>query len=137
MEEDNTIRALIIGATALLLVMTISAIIFYYNTAVKTARTINDTRMDIGELYDKKIEELDGTVVSGIDARNILRNKYESYDSVILTINSAGTSNTITLTADSDGNIKDTEVNIINSEKNYDLELTENGTILNMTINER
>lgn len=137
MEEDNTIKALILGVSVFLIIITLSAVILYYNTAVGGARTISDTRMDIGKLYDKKIEDLDNTTVDGIDMRNILRSKYENYVTVELEIiDIGGASTTITLEGDEAGNVKDSQINMINVEKNYILNISESNTTLSVIASE-
>ena len=138
MEEDNTIKALILGVSVFLIIITLSAVILYYNTAVGGARTISDTRMDIGKLYDKKIEDLDNTTVDGIDMRNILRSKYENYVTVELEIiDISGASTTITLEGDEAGNVKDSQINMINVEKNYKLNISESHTTLSVIATEQ
>lgn len=138
MEEDNTIKALILGVSVFLIIITLSAVILYYNTAVGGARTISDTRMDIGKLYDKKIEDLDNTTVDGIDMRNILRSKYENYVTVELEIiDIGGVSTTITLEGDEAGNVKDSQINMINVEKNYILNISESNTTLSVIASEQ
>lgn len=138
MEEDNTIKALILGVSVFLIIITLSAVILYYNTAVGGARTISDTRMDIGKLYDKKIEDLDNTTVDGIDMRNILRSKYENYVTVELEIiDIGGASTTITLEGDEAGNVKDSQINMINVEKNYILNISESNTTLSVIASEQ
>lgn len=141
MEEDNAIRALIIGVSVFLIVMTITAIFLYYNTAVKGARTVNESRRNVGSLYDKTVDELDGTTVTGTEARNIVRSKFEKYDTVNIEIKDTPThtSFTCSLSADTAGNVKDTEVNQIKAEKNYELGLTEDITTntLDITVTEQ
>lgn len=140
MEEDNAIRALIIGVSVFLIVMTITAILVYYNTAVEGARTVNENRRNVGSLYDKTVAELDGTTVTGIEARNIVRSKFEKYDIVNFHIDISGTlTDFVPMDSDTAGNVKDTEVNQINAEKNYELRLTEDisTNTLNITVTEQ
>ena len=79
MEENNAIRAITIGVSTFIAMITISAVLMYYNTARATVQEIG-TGTDISQNYSKYILEIllkpDNTTVSGTDVKNILNYFY-------------------------------------------------------------
>ena len=79
MEENNAIKAITIGVSTFIAMITISAVLMYYNTARATVQEIG-TGTDISQNYSKYILEIllkpDNTIVSGTDVKNILNYFY-------------------------------------------------------------
>lgn len=70
--EDVTVRAITIGVGVLVSIITITAVLTYYNTAKDAVREIG-SGIDIAGLYDKSIEDiLLKKTVTGTDVKNIL-----------------------------------------------------------------
>ena len=70
--EDVTVRAITIGVGVLVSIITITAVLTYYNTAKDAVREIG-SGVDIAGLYDKSIEDiLLKKTVTGTDVKNIL-----------------------------------------------------------------
>ncbi len=93
MDEDVTIRAITIGASVLIAIATISAVLTYYNSAKEMVRRIG-SGTDIAGLYEKGIEEtlLKGTV-TGTEVKNLLNYFYGRNDVKINVINIVVTKN--------------------------------------------
>ena len=73
--EDLSIRAIVIGVSLFVTVLTLSTIVLYFNTARGIADTVSD-RTDIAESYDDimntdKVE----TIITGVEVRSLI-NKY-------------------------------------------------------------
>lgn len=79
MEENNAIRAITIGVSTFIAMITISAVLMYYNTARATVQEIG-TGTDISQNYSKYILEIllkpSNTTINGTDVKNILNYFY-------------------------------------------------------------
>ena len=77
MEESNAIRAITIGVSTFIAVLTISAVMMYYGTAKATVQTIG-TGTDISQNYDKYILDilLYNKTTDGAGVKNILNYFY-------------------------------------------------------------
>ena len=70
--EDVSVRAITIGVGIFMAIITMTAVLTYYNTAKETVRDIG-SGTDIAGLYEKSVEDiLLKTKVSGTDVKNIL-----------------------------------------------------------------
>lgn len=78
--EDISVRAITIGVGVLLAIITMSAVMTYYNTAKEAVRDIG-SGTDISGLYEKSIEDtlLKGKV-TGTEVKNILNYFYDRTD---------------------------------------------------------
>ncbi len=85
MDEDVTIRAITIGASVLIAIATISAVLTYYNSAKEMVRRIG-SGTDIAGLYEQGIEEtlLKGTI-TGTEVKNLL-NYFNGRDDVSIMV---------------------------------------------------
>ena len=84
--EDTTVRAITIGVGVLISIVTITAVLTYYNTAKDTVREIGSAT-DISGLYDKSIEDiLLKSKISGTDIKNII-NYFKGRNDVQITAN--------------------------------------------------
>ncbi len=84
--EDVTTRAITIGVGVLISIVTITAVLTYYNTAKDAVREIG-SGVDIAGLYDKSIEDiLLKKEVTGTDVKNIL-DYFAGRDDVIINVN--------------------------------------------------
>lgn len=112
---DNAIRAIIIGVAVFLVIITITSIVLYYNTAVEQARALNE-RQDYGTVYDKTVQQLkdDGTVLTGMELRNIVRELAGEYKKVFV--------GTDTIVKDIYGNIPDNQLSMILLDSNYKID---------------
>lgn len=86
MDESNAIRAITIGVSTFIAIMTISAVMMYYNTARATVEAVG-TGTDISQNYDSTILDilLYNTTTDGIGVKNIL-NYFYLDDSVSVNI---------------------------------------------------
>lgn len=79
MMEDNTIKAILIGVSTFIAIITISAVMMYYNTAKKVVQDIG-TGVDLSGNYSEYIRNLlikpNGSEISGNDVKNILNYYY-------------------------------------------------------------
>lgn len=74
---ENSVKALIMGATVLIVLVIIGIGVMILNTSKGMAKTANDEITDIAqELTQMKFDSFDGTKVSGSTALNALR-KYK------------------------------------------------------------
>lgn len=73
MDESNAIRAITIGVSTFIAILTISAVMMYYGTAKATVQTIG-TGTDISKNYDNYILDilLYNTTTDGTGVKNIL-----------------------------------------------------------------
>lgn len=79
--EDNLTRAITIGVTIFLLIIVITAISMYYNTAVEQAQAFKN-RVNYGTIYTKELSEIDNTVITGTEARSIIRKYATEYNNI-------------------------------------------------------
>lgn len=74
--NELSFRAIFIGVVVFLVVLTITAILLYYNIAIKTATDLNK-RTNIEFEYSKRIKNLfNKEILTGTDVRNIIRYYY-------------------------------------------------------------
>ena len=89
MDEDNLSRALMIAVSIFIGIITISAIIIYFNTAIGTVRNIG-SGMDYDQVYRDDIESsllMNGTnnYIKGTNVINII-NYYETNQNITIYI---------------------------------------------------
>ena len=83
--EDVTVRAITIGVGVVVSIITITAVLTYYNTAKETVREIG-AATDISGLYDKSIEDiLLKKKITGTDIKNIFQ-YFEGRNDVTISI---------------------------------------------------
>lgn len=115
MLEDNAIRAVIIGVSVFIFIMTFTVIIIYYNTAIRSTDILTH-QTNYGSVYEINLLQLmsDESTISGSEVKNIIRKTVENYNSVKITINT---------TEYSEPNLRDASGNILESiiyEVKYD-----------------
>ena len=81
--EDISVKAIIIGVSLFITIVTLSVIVLYFNTARQAADAVNQ-RMDIARVYDEVInrEKFEGELF-GVDVRSLI-NHYASDRKVII-----------------------------------------------------
>ena len=83
--EDFSIRAIIIGVSLFVTMLTLSAILIYFNTARDIADEVSK-RTDIAETYDYIMNSDDfSDELSGVEVRSLI-NKYAGSDKVTINI---------------------------------------------------
>lgn len=83
--EDFSIRAIVIGVSVFVTMLTLSVILIYYNTARNVANTAMD-RTDIASSYEQIVnaDKFDGNL-SGTEVRSLIR-KYAGNQNVRINI---------------------------------------------------
>ena len=82
--EDVSVRAITIGVGVIVALVTITAVLTYYNTAKDTVRQIG-SGTDIAGLYEKSIEDiLLKSNLSGTDVINLLNYSKDRDDLVVI-----------------------------------------------------
>lgn len=83
--EDFSIRAIVIGVSLFVTMLTLTAILLYFNTAREAVEVVNK-REDIASSYDRIMNsETYEDNLSGVDVRTLI-NKYAESDSVEINI---------------------------------------------------
>lgn len=83
--EDNTIRAIIIAIMVFMFVITITAILLYYNAMKDNANDILDLRVDYGEVYKKEIIFNPFSVImTGSEIKDVIRQNINRYNKIVL-----------------------------------------------------
>lgn len=118
MEEDNAIRAIMIGTMLFIFIMTLSVIIMYYNSAVRST-DILEYQTNYGSVYETDLKKFKdkGTEINGSDVRNIIRKTVEENNNVTVTIGSDSYTG-INLT-DTVGNVLESVIYNIKYDKKY------------------
>lgn len=91
--EDTGVKAIIIGVSLLITMMTLSAIILYFNTARGIADSVSE-RTDIASSFDRIVnsDDLEATL-TGVEVRSLI-NKYAGVSNVRINIVSIGETTT-------------------------------------------
>lgn len=132
MSEDNTIRAIVIGSTVIILIITLTAIILYYNTAVDFAQVALRSEVNYVEAYNRNIKDIKGMSLQGTELVSLIRNNIKDYDSIDIDCDGV----TITVQKDSINNVKDSNLANINKADNYyvdDIHITSTTITLRVT----
>lgn len=125
MDENNAIQAMVIGVSVFIGIITITAVLLYYNTA-KDAATRMGVGVDSSELYEKGIQDIllkgaytsnvegasTSSYVTGTDVKNLLNYFYQNEG---VEINIRGAKNI------EDQNIISNTDQVNNNESNYNL----------------
>lgn len=83
--EDAGIKALIIGVSLFVTMLTLSAIILYFNTATSVSKKVSD-RVDIAASYDYIMNsENFSDTLTGVEVRSLI-NKYANVENVVINI---------------------------------------------------
>lgn len=91
--EDFSIKAIVIGVSLFITMMTLSVIIIYFNTARGIADAVNE-RTDIASSFDRIVnsDDLEATL-TGVEVRSLI-NKYAGVSNVKINIVSIGETTT-------------------------------------------
>lgn len=133
--EDNAIRAISIGVMVFVFLITVTAILLYYNTAIEQAEALN-TGIDYGENFnDEIVYTTSGNEpkLTGIEYRSLIR-KYVSEKKKIK-FKTGNIPYTIDLTSsylDDIGNLKQQYLEKININKIYELKIEKDGEYINL-----
>lgn len=93
--EDAGIKALIIGVSLFVTMLTLSAIILYFNTATSVSKKVSD-RVDIVAAYDYIMNsENFSDTLTGVEVRSLI-NKYAGVESVKINVSILDGANVIT-----------------------------------------
>lgn len=79
--EDNLTRAITIGVTVFLFIIVVTSISMYYNTAIEQAQAFKN-RVDYGAIYTKELAEINNTVITGAEARSLIRKYATEYNTI-------------------------------------------------------
>lgn len=113
--EDNAVKAIIIAAVLTILIITMSAIIMYYNQAVELAEVALSKSTDYSDLYTRDITEIKDMNISGTEVVSVIRNGIKDYTSIAVECDGI----TITVAKDIINNAKDSNLANINKSDNY------------------
>lgn len=102
--EDNTIRAIIIAIMVFMFVITVTAILLYYNAMKDNANDILDLRVDYGEVYKKEVSDLQSEIaianaagnyyiVNGSELKDFIRANINKYSKIKLMTRDVTTEN--------------------------------------------
>ena len=142
--EEAPVRAMVIGVSLFITMITFSALFIYYNTAVQVADVVNK-RTDIASEFDYIVNSDNfETTLSGVEVRSLIR-KYAKSERVTINIVKIGKDatnnkydNVNNTWVDKDtGILKETKLDLINPSWTNSVEKVEKGNliILNISLN--
>ena len=139
--EDFSIRAIVIGVSLFITMLTLSAILIYFNTARSIADEVNK-RTDIANSYDYIMNSDEfSDELSGVEVRSLI-NKYAGSKDV--TINLAVVGNNynnvnnewLQILNDNASIISEEKLNIVNPVQNYNVDKEEKQGKITLTISQ-
>lgn len=134
--EDISIRAIVIGVSLFVTMITLTAIISFYNVSVLTAQGLHK-RANIAEEYDYIMKsDVVTDDITGIELRNLI-NKYAKNDKVNidLTMSESKRYNNINNTwINKIENISEAKLNMINSSDKYSVSKTTSSGTTRLTV---
>lgn len=129
--EDNAVKAIVIAAVLTILIITMSAIIMYYNQAIELAEVALSKSTDYSDLYTRDITEIKDMNISGTEVVSVIRNGIKDYTSISVECDGI----TITVAKDIINNAKDSNlVNINKSDNYYVTNVTTAGSTLTLEL---
>lgn len=129
--EDNAVKAIIIAAVLTILIITMSAIIMYYNQAVELAEVALSKSTDYSDLYTRDITDIETMRLSGTEVVSLIRNGIKDYNSISVICGG----NTVTVSKDSIDNAKESNlININKSDNYYVTNVTTSGSTLTLEL---
>ena len=148
--EDFSIRAIVIGVSLFVTMLTLTAILLYFNTAREAVDIVNK-REDIASSYDRIMNnETYEDNLSGVDVRTLI-NKYAESESVEINIVKIGDkevseyqniNNNWLITINNEGDlprkiISEEKIDLIDPAWTNHVDKVENGSkiILNLSLN--
>ena len=135
--EEAPVRAIVIGVSLFITMITFSAILIYYNTALQVSNTVNK-RTDIASEFDYIVNSDNfETTLSGVEVRSLIR-KYAKSERVTINIVKIGKDATNNNWVDKDtGILKETKLDLINPSWTNSVEKVEknNRITLNISLN--
>ena len=137
--EDFSIKAIVIGVSLFVTMLTLSAILIYFNTARSIADEVNK-RTDIANTYDYIMNSDEfSDELSGVEVRSLI-NKYIESNNVIIDIVIGETeynnvnNDWLKKLNDNASIISEEKLDLINPVQNYDVNKVENQGITTLTI---
>ena len=137
--EDFSIKAIVIGVSLFVTMLTLSAILIYFNTARSIADEVNK-RTDIANSYDYIMNSDEfSDELSGVEVRSLI-NKYIASDRVIINVIIDGieyynvNNDWLKKLNDNASIISEEKLNLINPVQNYNVNKVENQGRITLTI---
>lgn len=137
--EDFSIKAIVIGVSLFVTMMTLTAILIYFNTAREVSDIVS-SRVDIAETYDRIMSAgMDSGYITGVEVRSLI-NKYAGKDNVIINIrgdNGIVANNVNSNWIRSNGLISEQKLDLINPVWNCKVDKVQNSEniILEISLN--
>lgn len=130
--EDVSIRAVVIGVSLFVTMITVTAILSFYNVSILTAQAFNK-RVNIAEEYDYIMNsDVFTDELTGVELRNLI-NKYANNAEVVIFLKMNDKEiyeNINNKWLNSIGNISEAQLNVINPSDKYRVTKTSNCNVV-------
>lgn len=129
------VRAIAIGVSVFLVIITLTVIIMYVSTARQVAVDLNDTRYNIAVNYNKILStSINDDIISGTDFMNFIKENIGN-KTIILNIPELGEENVLnnSMWLDSIGNIKSSKLELIKNTSTVTLIKNTKGSVVEIT----